>query len=625
MGPRENVKGYFRLNNECQVCPENGGLILIMICVAIVSMCIAGYWAQSHKINISILSIGVDYFQVLSIFSGLRVRWPFWVKEVLQILSLFNFNIDIAAPECIFTGFDYKTKWWITVLLPAIFGCLLLFMFIFIMLIKCIKQVCGCASKGVKYTSHGSKLLATFVLVFYFLYLAVVRRALDVFNCNPVEPDDGYLYTEFTSIDCEAGLCRCNDPDELQQKLVPWAIVFLIVYAIGFPLYVIWVTWYYRIQIKLDQLLRAYDLGEDRENSPDSGDVLFTPRKCCFGLCTRSKSKDFYDVRKRHHQLYYHFKPGKVYWLSVIIFRKFAMSLIALFFRANIIFMLATMLFVLFINYVLTAKHRPYMSTVERERVKESHKNKVEEAQDFIDADVILEQIPKDSLLHHQLDPAIRRLLSKRKEKGRRKSHFNLRSLSMAKMIHIQNRPVVQYYFDYNTVEIILIGSSIFLCLVAIMFESGKFFITDPETGIVSIDQSPTAQAFYNTVLVFAGFTLFGSLSYYAVVFLAEVLGKLPKCFVKCFADKKRKSLSDFGMDESIIFEDNEAFGGDLQKIKDTEEQTKKLKKGNMMEENNKGLAKKRSGSRNKKGRKKELRGGAFGQKRTQTGSTPKN
>ena len=108
---------------------------------------------------------------------------------------------------------------------------------------------------------------------------------------------------------------------------------------------------------------------------------MFTPRKCCFGLCTRSKSKDFYDVRKRHHQLYYHFKPGKVYWLSVIIFRKFAMSLIALFFRANIIFMLATMLFVLFINYVLTAKHRPYMSTVERERVKESHLNKVEEAQ----------------------------------------------------------------------------------------------------------------------------------------------------------------------------------------------------------------------------------------------------
>ena len=62
--------------------------------------------------------------------------------------------------------------------------------------------------------------------------------------------------------------------------------------------------------------------------------------------------------------------------------------------------------------------------------------------------------------------------------------------------------------------------------------------------------------------------------SFKFIFFFIQVLGKLPKCFVKCFADKKRKSLSDFGMDESIIFEDNEAFGGDLQKIKDTEEQT---------------------------------------------------
>ena len=60
-------------------------------------------------------------------------------------------------------------------------------------------------------------------------------------------------------------------------------------------------------------------------------------------------------------------------------------------------------------------------------------------------------------------------------------------------------------------------------------------------------------------------------------------MGKLPKCFVKCFADKKRKSLSDFGMDESIIFEDNEAFGGDLQKIKDTEEQTGMSKSKNIL------------------------------------------
>ena len=121
-------------------------------------------------------------------------------------------------------------------------------------------------SSSPRYTSHGNKLVASFVLVFYFLYLSVTRRALDVFNCNPVDPDDGYLYTEFTSIDCEAGLCRCDDPDELQAQLVPYAVLCIVFYSIGFPLYVVWVTWYYRIQIKLDQLLRAHDMGQDRAN-----------------------------------------------------------------------------------------------------------------------------------------------------------------------------------------------------------------------------------------------------------------------------------------------------------------------------------------------------------------------
>ena len=79
--------------------------------------------------------------------------------------------------------------------------------------------------------------------------------------------------------------------------------------------------------------------------------------------------------------------------------RKFFIALIALFFRGNIVFMLSTMLLVLFANYVLTAKHRPYMSTVERENVKENHRLKVDEAQQFIDADMPRDTIPKDSLM----------------------------------------------------------------------------------------------------------------------------------------------------------------------------------------------------------------------------------
>ena len=42
---RPDIKGYFRLNNECQECPDNPELLLILIAVAIIVMCGLGWWA----------------------------------------------------------------------------------------------------------------------------------------------------------------------------------------------------------------------------------------------------------------------------------------------------------------------------------------------------------------------------------------------------------------------------------------------------------------------------------------------------------------------------------------------------------------------------------------------------
>ena len=57
-----------------------------------------------------------------------------------------------------------------------------------------------------------NKTIAMFTMAFYYIYLSVTRRALDVFNCNPSVPSDGYMYTEFTSVACEGGLCKCDEP-----------------------------------------------------------------------------------------------------------------------------------------------------------------------------------------------------------------------------------------------------------------------------------------------------------------------------------------------------------------------------------------------------------------------------
>ena len=299
----EEYKGYFRLNDECQECPDNPALLLILMAVAVLGFCIGGWYMQDKKVNVAFLSIGVDYFQVLAIFARIKVRWPLWVKQILQILSIFNFNIDLAAPECIIPEFDYKVKWIIMMLLPIIFAGVLLLVFVLVSCFKLLQHVCHLGGKTVRFWSHANKLIAMYTIVFYFIYLTVTRRALDIFNCKEPDPPDGYRYTEFTSIECAGGTCVCDDPSGLQRKLVPWALAGFILYSIGFPLFVFWITWFYRVQIKLDQLLRAHDLGDARDNS--ISDFRYGNRRF------RSRSRNIYGLRKKYHKLYYHFKPGK--------------------------------------------------------------------------------------------------------------------------------------------------------------------------------------------------------------------------------------------------------------------------------------------------------------------------
>ena len=67
-------KGYFRLNDECQECPDNPALLLAIMGSSIILFVIIGWYMQDKKVNVAFLSIGVDYFQVLAIFARIKVR-----------------------------------------------------------------------------------------------------------------------------------------------------------------------------------------------------------------------------------------------------------------------------------------------------------------------------------------------------------------------------------------------------------------------------------------------------------------------------------------------------------------------------------------------------------------------
>jgi hypothetical protein len=48
-----------------------------------------------------------------SLFCAARGQWPAIIVELFRLMSVFNFNIDITAPECTLKQLTYETKWWI--------------------------------------------------------------------------------------------------------------------------------------------------------------------------------------------------------------------------------------------------------------------------------------------------------------------------------------------------------------------------------------------------------------------------------------------------------------------------------------------------------------------------------
>ena len=67
---------------------------------------------------------------MLALFANSKVKWPAALKELFHILSAFNLNIEIVAPECLMPDLAYTNKWWFIMALPlGIMSCFLLFHF----------------------------------------------------------------------------------------------------------------------------------------------------------------------------------------------------------------------------------------------------------------------------------------------------------------------------------------------------------------------------------------------------------------------------------------------------------------------------------------------------------------
>ena len=230
---------HYRLNGECAECPKNHWVLIVGIIFAASSLGTACYYMKKRNVNIAYLSVGVDYFQVLAMFAASKTRWPPLIRKIMLWFSMFNLNLDIAAPECAFPDITFTTKWSMIQSVPLISIVLMLVGHAIRLVVRKVQHRRTSWRGGLALISGNTMLLL------YCIFLPMTKSILDVFNCSPTIPPDGYMYME-------AVFERCWEPGGVHMTLYPVAIVFGCLYTIGIPTFFAWILFKNPVAVQED-------------------------------------------------------------------------------------------------------------------------------------------------------------------------------------------------------------------------------------------------------------------------------------------------------------------------------------------------------------------------------------
>jgi hypothetical protein len=269
----------------------------------------------------------------------------------------------------------------------------------------------------------------------------------------------------------------------LHLQLLPWAIIAAVAYLVLYPALVGAIMMRNKEVLKLDQLLFCLGTGDTRATNPTG-----------------------YQFRKKYRKLYYYFKPGKWYWILLIIGRKFWIAVTALLFQSTPAFQLAVALLVLVGAYALQVQHRPYLSVRERRDILLMHEQKVQEGNEK----------------HLRIQAEISDIAAKKRRGGGRADMESVREQRM--------NPAAEAATDYNMVEQFFLLCAVLVSLAGIMFESNRV-----ENGSAWL-RNGLAWAVLTLILV--------SIIYFILVFTLEVLSVVaPAVAARCLRRKGKSTL----------------------------------------------------------------------------------
>ena len=208
------------------------------------------------------VAIAINYFQILYIFKSLFMNWSSTVVQMFEIFSVFSFNIELAAPECINPAINYFSKGeFMFMIPPCIFIMLIAFSFLasppcnypFIYIKALIKK-----EKNTIYPEFSLAVIENnifngiraFHILLQFIYVSLASWALGYFSCYKF--GDKYVLTKAPIYECYTGL---------HQQNMGYFIAGIIFYVIGIPVY--FITMYvilYQEGIKTPRMLKMKSL-----------------------------------------------------------------------------------------------------------------------------------------------------------------------------------------------------------------------------------------------------------------------------------------------------------------------------------------------------------------------------
>lgn len=406
--------GFYRINGLCQTCPDSPWVLVFFVVLAATLFGYVAYKLSQKNVNMGILAIGVDYLQVLAVFGTVHVKWPQSLVNMYNGFSLFNINVEVFAPGCWDSlAFSFKEKWIAVTVSPLfVIG---LFLVLYAAHVGLIKYVEG--KKLYSAADAFYKFFAVYLIMFYYGYLLLSNNTLAVFNCQPAVPvSDGHKY--MVAVGPNGGVCY--EEGSLQQALEPWAILAFIFYIVGFPAYVGYILYTNRDKITFSQVMRAAGI--------DMG---------------KNERQELIRFKSVYYKLYFQFKPQYFYWVFLILLRKMALSVSAIIFRENIVFLVSVYILVLFASYTIQVRYNPYMCPADYD-------------------DVVTDNAYLVSGFKEIVENSARRVRIRQKKARLGNSGPLIDSLT----------PKVSFFNNYNTVESTLLFSAIMICISAIMFES---------------------------------------------------------------------------------------------------------------------------------------------------------